>query len=517
MIKRAILLLICLVGPLLVYADTSTFLIRVVGGEDPVPPSTPTMLAVTPIASSQIDVVWSTSTDDVFLAGYVLLRDAVPIATTTLTSFSDTGLLPETEYTYSVYAFDGFDNVSTSSNSLATTTLAVPVVPVATSTQASQSTQTFILKKFDIKTDLNLATLNWETSKPGRYELRWGRTTSYEIGYLISDVYKEKQTLTLTDFEPGTKYNYELVLYDALGTAIKKAGVFTTNSLLNNSVPNVNNLKAITLSNGDVSLSYEVPSSIEDLAVRIVRSRFGYPRDPNDGAIIYDGFAGSYVDTTAFSASEVEYYTVFSRDIDGTYSSGAVTTAYTIPGVPSVPVDGEGQPLPLPPEPDIVTEKFVFNPSDLIFVVDAKKQGFDAADLEIPTGINFLVSLPVASTPDTLKSIVLSFLDKDSKLRGSYLLRINKDGSAYEAVIDSTNFSGDYLVKLEVFDFDRSIVGRYQRKMVFTDNNAVAPVVFPDRFITTAQNIIPAVILVALALGLIIRWIFFKRRAEDKE
>lgn len=517
MINRILLLLVCLVGPLLVYADTSTFLIRVVGGEDPVPPSTPTMLSVTPVASSQIDVVWSTSTDDVYLAGYVLLRDAVPIATTTLTSFNDTGLLPETEYTYSVYAFDGFDNVSTTSSPQATTTLAVPVTPVATSTTASESTQTFILKRFDIKSGLNFATLNWETTKPGRYELRWGRTTSYEIGYLISDVYKQTQTLTLTDFEPGTKYNYELVLYDALGTTVKKAGVFTTDSQINNSVPNVNNLKATTLSNGDVSLSYDVPSSIEDLAVRIVRSRFGYPRDPNDGAIIYDGFAGMYVDTTAFASSEVEYYTVFSRAIDGTYSSGAVTAAYAVPRVPTLPVDEDGETLTPSLDPDIKTDKFVFNPSDLIFVVDSERQSFDSANLEIPSGVNFLVSLPVASTPDTLKSIVLSFLDADLKLSGAYLLRINKDGSAYEAVIDSANFRGDYVVKLEVFDFDRSVVGRYQREMVFTDETTPAQAEPVNRFVATAKNIIPTIVLMAVVAGLMIRWIFFRREAEDKE
>lgn len=517
MINRIVLLLVCFIGPLLVYADTSTFLIRVVGGEDPIPPSTPTMLSVTPVASSQIDVVWSTSTDDVYLAGYVLLRDAVPIATTTLTSFSDTGLLPETEYTYSVYAFDGFDNVSTTSNSLATTTLAVPVTPVATSTPVSQSTQTFILKKFDIKSGLNFATLNWETSKPGRYELRWGRTTSYEIGYLISDVYKQTQTLTLTDFEPGTKYSYELVLYDALGTTVKKTGVFTTDSQINNSVPNVNNLKATTLSNGDVSLSYDVPSSIEDLAVRIVRSRFGYPRDPNDGAIVYDGFAGAFVDTTAFGAGEVEYYTVFSRGIDGTYSSGAVTAAYAVPSVPALPVGEDGETLPPPPEPDIKTDKFVFNPKDLLFVVKSEKQSFADADLEIPSGVNFLVSLPTASTPDTLKSIVLSFLDVNSKLSGAYLLRINKDGNAYEAVIDSTNFKGDYVVKLEVFDFDRSVVGRYQREVVFTEEAAIAPVEPANRFVTTAKNIIPAIVLMAVVAGLMMIWFFLKRRAEDKE
>jgi hypothetical protein len=80
----------------------------VVGGEDTEAPTTPTLLSAIPTAATQIDLVWSTSTDNVIVSGYVLFRDSVIVATTSQTSYLDTGLTASTTYSYEVYAFDGF-------------------------------------------------------------------------------------------------------------------------------------------------------------------------------------------------------------------------------------------------------------------------------------------------------------------------------------------------------------------------------------------------------------------------
>src|SRR4030042_2194852 len=72
------------------------------GGEvDTTAPTTPTDLTATAISSSQIDISWTASTDNVGVAGYKIYRDGTYLKSVTgSTSTSDTGLNPSTQYCY---------------------------------------------------------------------------------------------------------------------------------------------------------------------------------------------------------------------------------------------------------------------------------------------------------------------------------------------------------------------------------------------------------------------------------
>src|SRR5574343_401269 len=74
-------------------------------------PSVPTDLAATAVSTSQIDVVWTPSTDNAAVTGYQVFRDSVFIATSSSAFYSDTGLAPNTLYSYTVTAFDGAFNI----------------------------------------------------------------------------------------------------------------------------------------------------------------------------------------------------------------------------------------------------------------------------------------------------------------------------------------------------------------------------------------------------------------------
>lgn len=91
---------------------------------DSTPPSVPLGLSATAISSSQINLSWSASTDNVAVAGYVVYRNASPIATTTSLTYADTGLVASTLYSYTVNAFDASGNYSGLSSSASATTLA---------------------------------------------------------------------------------------------------------------------------------------------------------------------------------------------------------------------------------------------------------------------------------------------------------------------------------------------------------------------------------------------------------
>jgi len=93
--------------------------------EDVTPPSTPTGLTATAVSSSRINLSWNASSDSgTGVSFYRIYRNGgtTPHATSTSTSYSDTGLTPNTRYTYQVSAVDGASNESGKSSSAAATT-----------------------------------------------------------------------------------------------------------------------------------------------------------------------------------------------------------------------------------------------------------------------------------------------------------------------------------------------------------------------------------------------------------
>ncbi len=86
-------------------------------GPDITAPSVPQRFNATPASHSQVDLTWNASIDNVGVAGYHVFRDGVEIATMTFTSYSDTGLNADTEYTYRVTAYDAAGNESAPSSS----------------------------------------------------------------------------------------------------------------------------------------------------------------------------------------------------------------------------------------------------------------------------------------------------------------------------------------------------------------------------------------------------------------
>src|SRR5271155_621990 len=80
---------------------------------DTTPPTAPTNLTATPISTTQVNLSWSASTDNVAVTGYLLQRclgsgctSFAQIASPTATTYSDTTLAASSSYSYRVQATD---------------------------------------------------------------------------------------------------------------------------------------------------------------------------------------------------------------------------------------------------------------------------------------------------------------------------------------------------------------------------------------------------------------------------
>ncbi len=93
---------------------------------DTIPPSTPAGLTAIAVSSSQINLAWMASTDNVGVTGYRVYRGGTSLGTVTSLQYSATGLTPSTLYSFTVVAVDAAGNASPASAAASATTQAAP-------------------------------------------------------------------------------------------------------------------------------------------------------------------------------------------------------------------------------------------------------------------------------------------------------------------------------------------------------------------------------------------------------
>jgi chitinase len=93
-------------------------------GDDTQAPTAPSNLMVAATTSTSISLTWNASSDNVGVTGYDVFQgsNTTPIGMAMSTSFTVTGLTPNTTYTFTVKAEDAAGNVSGASNSVSATT-----------------------------------------------------------------------------------------------------------------------------------------------------------------------------------------------------------------------------------------------------------------------------------------------------------------------------------------------------------------------------------------------------------
>src|SRR5260221_4755191 len=110
-------------------------------------PSTPAGLSASAVSSSQINLSWSASTDNVGVTGYRVHRASTLLATLgAATTFQNAGLTPSTSFSYTVQAIDAAGNASAQSAAASASTQAAldttaPSVPGALAAVAMSSSQ----------------------------------------------------------------------------------------------------------------------------------------------------------------------------------------------------------------------------------------------------------------------------------------------------------------------------------------------------------------------------------------
>ncbi len=105
--------------------NTTNWNFSVTVNTNPVVPSQPQNLAATPAQTNQINLTWSAATG---ATSYIVNRGGSPVALTSGTNYSDTGLTADTSYCYSITASNSV-GFSTPSATVCTNTPAIIIPP----------------------------------------------------------------------------------------------------------------------------------------------------------------------------------------------------------------------------------------------------------------------------------------------------------------------------------------------------------------------------------------------------
>lgn len=98
---------------------------------DVTPPSVPQYVTASSSSPTSANLSWAPSTDNIEVSGYNIDRNGSLVTTVTAstTSYADSGLAPQTSYTYTVSAYDEVDNTSGQSIPVTVTTPAPDLTP----------------------------------------------------------------------------------------------------------------------------------------------------------------------------------------------------------------------------------------------------------------------------------------------------------------------------------------------------------------------------------------------------
>ena len=183
-------------------------------------PSAPTNLTATAVSTSQINLAWTASTDNIAVVGYKIFRNGTQIATSTNTTFYNTGLTASTTYSYMIKAYDAADNVSADSNTASATTFAVTADTTAPS---APSNLTALVVSFS------------------HVNLKWSTSTDNiaVVGYKVFRDGLEITTVKNAHFNDigltaSTTYSYMVKAYDAAGNLSASSNTITITTLPNN-------------------------------------------------------------------------------------------------------------------------------------------------------------------------------------------------------------------------------------------------------------------------------------------
>lgn len=292
---------------LLKSSDNTNILVSKASGTytvvDSTAPSVPTGLTSPSKTVSSVNLSWAASTDNVGVTGYKIYRNGTQIGTSATTTYSATGLAPNTSYSFAVAAYDASGNTSALSTASNFSTLPDTTPPsVPTGLSSPSKTVTSINLSWTASTD-DVGVTGYKIYRNGT-QVGTSATTTYSS----------------TGLTPNTSYSFTVAAYDAIGNTSAQSAASSFSTLADTTAPSVpTGLNMSSQTGFNVGLSWT--ASTDNVAVT------GYKIYRN-GTQIATSATTTYTNTVA--AAGTYSYTVAAYDAAGNTSAQTAAISATV-------------------------------------------------------------------------------------------------------------------------------------------------------------------------------------------
>jgi chitodextrinase len=280
-------------------------------------PTVPSVLTATAASSSQINLIWNAATDTggSGVGGYHVYENGTQIATVTATSYLVTGLSANTQYCFTVAAYDNAGNTSAQgSQACASTPDTTPTAPSNPSASAVSSSEIDVFWQDNSNNESGF-TVEKAASASGPWT---------QIGSVGANV----TTYAHTGLTASTTYYYRVRGYNSAGNS----GYSTTASAATPAPPDTTppsipgGVSATANSTSQITVKWNASTDTGGSGLA------GY-QVYRDGTLVTTTTATSYVDT-GLSSSAQYCYSIVASDNAGNNSSASSQSCATTPAPP---------------------------------------------------------------------------------------------------------------------------------------------------------------------------------------
>lgn len=376
------------------------------------------------------------------------------------------------------------------------------------------------------KITLNSAEISWNTDEPALCQLFWGKTQEYKEGSISEITFSLFHKTELINLLPDTNYHFKIKCRDPSGNESETVDQkFVTLRPPDITPPtNVSDFEAIP-GDSQITLKWRNPPDPDFKGVRIMRSTKFYPREPWEGELVYESKKTSFVDTGLINGQRY-YYTAFSYDYAGNYSSGAIASA--VPFRAEFPPEKittekecleagfywydnachrEPKVVPLPPEVEkIIVEKFDF-------IQRGVKLPIEEGRVRVVPNEPLTVSIDYEKVPKLFKTMKVT-IEKNGKFF-SFFLRINKEKTAYLVTFMPPE-PGVYPLTITILDHKDQLLKKIPYQLIVS---GILPPPLPISWYEKYRCYIDGCLiclLIGIIIGLGIGYLIWKKRKKKE-
>lgn len=353
-----------------------------------------------------------------------------------------------------------------------------------------------------VSPELYSAIITWNTGRSTISTVRWGTTPETKDGTTRNIFFARNHKIQIINLAPGTMYYFTLENYDIYGNNYSTPPTyFFTKFLIDTAYPlNPRNVRTSTEEKG-IRILWLNPADENFSYVRIMRHQNKFTGDPFVGKLIYEGNSENFLDTNVLAGKKY-FYSLFSRNLDGRYSSGVGTQGIAFSKI-IIPKISE-------PEPENITERqvgdFFVHQYNQPVVLLAKE-----SIIEIKNNTNTIVDTSDKTEADDY--LVVSY--EDGEKFGQYLFSYNQDSARYQSVVSPLPRTGKYTFEvLRFVNNEKKIIAQgWVLVEEAQENIRIIPVKEPPAYPYLIFLWILLLILLILAIFILLR----RRKNEESQ